>query len=273
MFSVKSAYLQRFEEAFGGVLRREQAHFKVKDALIMKNIQVGPSCPVCGEALETIEHLFFECDFVRKVWRASYLGFDFSKRNLFQFGDWFSMWLREATNKEVVRDSIFMMWAIWCARNDALFNSNKPNVDCVLRCFSGISSLYRSTLVKMKSETCFLFDESSMDIEVGVVSSFVVDGAWLAATGVGAAAWVQEGSCREAKGQVMQCMASSATVMEIKAGLILMEWAIKEKLRGIYIKTDCLTLVQGLKDPNSVAKASMPQSGFEASCPQMFLTV
>lgn len=50
----------------------------------------------------------------------------------------------------------------------------------------------------------------------------------------------------------MQCMASSATVVEIKAGLILMEWAIKEKLRGICIKTDCLTFVQGLKDPNSV---------------------
>lgn len=237
MFSLKSAYLLRFEEAFCGVLRREQAHFKgwgkvwglnippkyqmfvwkvihriiaVKDALIMRNIQVDPSCPVCGEVLETIERLFFECDFARRAWRASYLGFDFSKRNLVQFGDWFSMWLREAPNKEVVRDSIFMMWAIWCARNDALFNSNKPNVDCVLRCLSGISSLYRSTHVKMKqslmgvtsspitcgqtvekSETCFLFDESGMDREVGVASSLVVDGAWLAATGVGASAWVQ----------------------------------------------------------------------------------
>lgn len=51
-----------------------------------------------------------------------------------------------------------------------------------------------------KSETCFLFDESGMDREVGVVSSFVVDGAWLAATGV---VWeLQLGSKKEVVGRL-----------------------------------------------------------------------
>lgn len=69
---------------------------------------------------------------------------------------------------------------------------------------------------------------------------------WLAGTGVGVAAWVQDGSCEEPEAQFVQCMASPATLVEITAGLLLMEWAYKEKMQGICIKTDCSVFVQSL---------------------------
>ncbi|KAG5565015.1 hypothetical protein RHGRI_001030 [Rhododendron griersonianum] len=68
---------------------------------------------------------------------------------------------------------------------------------------------------------------------------------WQAGTGVGVAVWVQDGSCAEPEGQFLQGMASPATLVEIKAGLLLMEWAYKEKMQGICIKTDCSVFVQG----------------------------
>lgn len=55
---------------------------------------------------------------------------------------------------------------------------------------------------------------------------------------MGAAAWVQEVDCGEAKGQVVQCVASSATLVEIMAGLLLLlllQWALKERLEWLCI--------------------------------------
>lgn len=95
----------------------------VKDALLGRKISVDPVCPLCGRELETIEHLFLNCDFARRVWRASHLGFDFSKGNPVGFVNWFDSWIKKAPDKELIRDSIFVLWSIWCARNDVLFKS------------------------------------------------------------------------------------------------------------------------------------------------------
>lgn len=92
-------------------------------------LAVDLSCPVCGEGLETIEHLFFQCHFVRKVWRASFLGFDFEVGVPVMFGEWFSKWLKEAPDKEMICDSILIMWVIWCLWNDAAFNNESCVVD------------------------------------------------------------------------------------------------------------------------------------------------
>ncbi|KAI8571440.1 hypothetical protein RHMOL_Rhmol01G0120600 [Rhododendron molle] len=48
-------------------------------------------------------------------------------------------------------------------------------------------------------------------------------------------------------------MASRAMLVEIKAGSLLMEWAYKEKMQGICIKTDCSIFVQGLLNLDSVS--------------------
>lgn len=68
---------------------------------------------------------------------------------------------------------------------------------------------------------------------------------------MGAAAWVRQVDCGEAKGQAVQCVASSAALVEIMAGLLLLQWALKERLEWLCIKTDCSVFVQGLNDPDS----------------------
>lgn len=154
------------------------------------------------------------------------MGFEFPAGFVY----WFARWLREAPSKELVQDCVFIMWNIWCAGNDASFNSNKPDVDKVMRCFSGVASSCRSGPGKLKlpslgegagrvmeggnvrdQELCFLFKKPGVRISHGEVLTFVVDGVWLAKSGVGAAAaaaaWVQEMDCGEARYQAVQCVA------------------------------------------------------------------
>lgn len=59
----------------------------VKDTLLRRNIMVDPLCPLCGQDVETIEHLFLRCRCAMRVWRASHLGFDFSKGSPVGFND------------------------------------------------------------------------------------------------------------------------------------------------------------------------------------------
>lgn len=40
-----------------------------------------------------------------------------------------------APDKELIQDSIFILWLIWCARNDVLFKSIKVDVDCAFAMF------------------------------------------------------------------------------------------------------------------------------------------
>lgn len=149
-FSVKSAYLFRFEAQFGELVRQEGQRFQlwdkvwglglppkfllfvwnvihrilaVKDALRRRNVIVDPICPLCGLDEETIEHLFLNCNFAQRVWRASNLVLEFSIGTPVGFSVWFSAWINEAPDKEVIRHSIFILWAIWRVRNDVLFKS------------------------------------------------------------------------------------------------------------------------------------------------------
>ncbi|KAG5516000.1 hypothetical protein RHGRI_036892 [Rhododendron griersonianum] len=104
---------------------READEMAAKDALLRRNIAVDPFCSLCSQDLETIEHLFFNCDFAKIVWRASHLGFDFTVGTALGFVDWFVQWLKHALDKELIQDLIFIMWSIWRDRNDVLFKSTK----------------------------------------------------------------------------------------------------------------------------------------------------
>lgn len=101
----------------------------VKDALLRRKVSIDPGCPFCE--LETIEHLFLNCDFARRISRASHLGFDFSMGNPIGFTTWFDGWIRHAPDKELIQESILIMWSIWCKHNDVLFKSAKAEVDSV----------------------------------------------------------------------------------------------------------------------------------------------
>ncbi|KAI8563505.1 hypothetical protein RHMOL_Rhmol03G0115700 [Rhododendron molle] len=213
-----------------------------------------------GQEVETLEHLFLNRTLTRRVWRASHLGFDFSKDSPVGFNDWFSTWIKEAPDKELIQDSILILWSIWCARNDVVLKDIKFDVDHVLLDFSCLASMCRSIQKRagLHTRVCeqkdssqplfFCFKNARVDgINQGLVS-FVSDGAWSASSCTGAAAWVLETGEVEAPYQVVQCKASSATLMEIRAGFMVLQWANQQGLEKFCIKTDCEVFVQGFLD-------------------------
>lgn len=69
-----------------------------------------------------------------------------------------------------------------------------------------------------------------------------MDGSWKADSGHGVAAWEQVSEDgQEVAHQVAVCSASSASMVEIRAGISALQWAVGQ---GFF--TDCAVFVQGL---------------------------
>lgn len=85
----------------------------VKDALLRRNISVDLCCLSCDQNLEMIEHLFLQCWFAKRLWRASHLGFNFDVEMPVSFGVWFEGWILMVPLKELIWDSVFTLWCIW----------------------------------------------------------------------------------------------------------------------------------------------------------------
>ncbi|KAH7860577.1 hypothetical protein Vadar_015067 [Vaccinium darrowii] len=78
----------------------------------------------------------------------------------------------------------------------------------------------------------------------------VTDGAWLSRSLLGAFAWVaidQNGVCMHS--QAKQIRAHSAAMVEILAGVKVLEWASMQGVSEVVIQTDCLEFVRCARSP------------------------
>ena len=93
-------------------------------------------CTSCGDGIETLEHLFFECDYAKKIWKLSPISWD----GLIDLQACFWRWwegLLEATQrangKEHIELTINILWQIWKARNKIIFDNAKVEEITVVR--------------------------------------------------------------------------------------------------------------------------------------------
>ncbi|XP_071718074.1 uncharacterized protein [Rutidosis leptorrhynchoides] len=95
--------------------------------LSAKGIEINSVvCPVCANGVETMNHLFFGCNFALEVWLKLRLWLDCSMPS-FSSWDTFIVWLEgvqlSALNKNrIVAAVITLLWAIWRFRNGVVFN-------------------------------------------------------------------------------------------------------------------------------------------------------
>ncbi|KAI8554346.1 hypothetical protein RHMOL_Rhmol05G0091700 [Rhododendron molle] len=122
-------------------------------------------------------------------------------------------------------------------------------------------------------ELSFCFKKPGSGEEHGKLFPFVSFGAWLVSSNTGAAAWVMETGEVDVPYQAVQCKASSATLVEITAGLMVLQWAIQQKMERICIKTDCEVFVQGLMDWQSAPFDVQPALSDFCSLCSNFLVV
>ncbi|XP_074302849.1 uncharacterized protein LOC141636469 [Silene latifolia] len=95
-----------------------------------RGIGVDHSCRFCYgmDNIETLNHLFQDCDIVARIWSSSNLGIRTCNDSHMPVGEWIINWinyLSEADNGEfLVISLIATIWCIWCTRNNLVFRGD-----------------------------------------------------------------------------------------------------------------------------------------------------
>ncbi|OMO96071.1 reverse transcriptase [Corchorus capsularis] len=121
-FTVKSAYLQILKEEHGDLQSTTQIQ-------IWKNLW---KLKIPYKSPETLEHLFWQCDFARATWFASDLTIRTDAFIDVNFTEWVKVWLLNDNtisdnNSDFSSKFAFLTWNIWRARNEAIFEGKKPH--------------------------------------------------------------------------------------------------------------------------------------------------
>jgi hypothetical protein len=94
----------------------------VKENLLYRGIRCAPFCSYCGTKLETINHIFMECDWARKAWFTCPFTINMENVKLKTVNDWIDYMIQTAKTEDVQVISA-IMYGIWLARNDREFNN------------------------------------------------------------------------------------------------------------------------------------------------------
>ncbi|CAN1127223.1 Putative ribonuclease H protein At1g65750 [Linum perenne] len=87
-------------------------------------------CPICGDEEEDISHCLFRCSHARRTWEKIFVRFRPPPP-----GMGIMKWIIESKQENVNFDtllSIAMLWNIWRARNDKIFNDKDPVCDTTI---------------------------------------------------------------------------------------------------------------------------------------------
>ncbi|XP_028065564.1 uncharacterized protein LOC114268572 [Camellia sinensis] len=114
-----------------------------KENLFKRNCAESGYCPICNKQLESVEHLLFECDWVRPVWFRCEFGYKVSWSETQSILKWSCQMMENFTDSKECNLSFssiaWIGWFVWKERNEFVF-SQKP-VD-------PLSTLHRAGLAK-----------------------------------------------------------------------------------------------------------------------------
>ncbi|XP_019151874.1 PREDICTED: uncharacterized protein LOC109148594 [Ipomoea nil] len=91
--------------------------------LIVKRVQVDPTCPMCGQAHEDVMHALILCDYSKMVWNISGLHVTNILTNFF------SSWLVGVLNiltEDQTRLAVGVLYYLWKARNSVVWEKALP---------------------------------------------------------------------------------------------------------------------------------------------------
>lgn len=89
---------------------------------------INPECPLCKNHMETINHLFFECQFAVNIWRCTYFFPNYIQQN-FDGIEWMALLphTKAADGPNALSKALLLCWQIWEARNNCIFKDIDPH--------------------------------------------------------------------------------------------------------------------------------------------------
>jgi hypothetical protein len=101
----------------------------VKSNLFKKGVRCDPMCPRCYNQVETIHHVFLDCEWSKHVWFSSTLSINQHHNKFNSFFDWFDFFAKHA-DKLQLEQITATIYGIWYARNQKVFqNKELPPYD------------------------------------------------------------------------------------------------------------------------------------------------
>ncbi|XP_031106177.1 uncharacterized protein LOC116010810 [Ipomoea triloba] len=110
--------------------------------LLLKRVEVDPTCPMCGQGHEDVMHALVMCDYSQLVWHVASLP------TLSIVGDSFCMWFSDVLNSLTEQEIGFVMavlYYIWWARNSAVWDGALPLPRKVVSMVSASLHAWRNT--------------------------------------------------------------------------------------------------------------------------------
>ncbi|KAL2941454.1 hypothetical protein RDABS01_029804 [Bienertia sinuspersici] len=110
----------------------------VMDRLVKLGMQVDDRCQFCMDERESHEHLFRDCMYMQRIWKASMLGISSLHDNHIPLKDWTRNWIlylyRQGEGSEdVIQYFLAILWAIWLTRNEVRFNGQGFHLKKILK--------------------------------------------------------------------------------------------------------------------------------------------
>lgn len=228
-----------------------------RENLFRRKCSPNPTCQICNDASESIEHLLFHCPWSKAVWFGSGKAFWVFHNEIRAVDKWMEDilcgCLSKETSKEVVGDIFQICWAIWKARNNFVFNSRKPVPEEVIEQARKASMDYLQVVCHQRERG--LSRPSRLERWSPPPPSaikFNCDGAFKSSRSLAAFGII----ARDCGGSahVWRCgrtTVSSALSIEAWALRIACKVAIEENYQNVVFESDCKTLISCLTDGKS----------------------
>ncbi|XP_019199082.1 PREDICTED: uncharacterized protein LOC109192835 [Ipomoea nil] len=91
--------------------------------LFIKRVEIDPTCAMCGLMHEDIMHSLVLCDYAKAIWSQSNLPIPQIVTNVFY--EWFGT-LLDVLDSDVILFAAAILYNIWRARNEAVWNAYLP---------------------------------------------------------------------------------------------------------------------------------------------------
>lgn len=96
--------------------------------MVKRGMQCCPICSQCGEKLETLEHVLFECETARIIWKLVPVIWEGLEKHAASFVMWWFELMkagRDQRLEERIELTAYIFWQTWKARNRSIFQQVK----------------------------------------------------------------------------------------------------------------------------------------------------
>ncbi|XP_074301421.1 uncharacterized protein LOC141632808 [Silene latifolia] len=240
-----------------------------------RHLEVDVLCSLCGEShccMETLEHLFRDCEVSARIWAGSSLGIRVDGAELVYMADWLIDWVRYLWMQDEgqirVINFIAILWGLWTIRNKVKFDGMTKNPHVLADLLFGLTKDKIGILkdqLKGKGMTKRveggveeLLDQRRMDMRTGHPVQLIgcpdrcnvirvkVDVGW-ERNYVAAFGWVAyDGQGQECMRRQVKTKAESALQAEALGVRDVLLWASSEGWLHMDISSDCLQLINAM---------------------------